>query len=250
MKVLILEDEHFAAQKLMRLLKETDQHIEVVDVLRSVEQAINWFPENPAPDLIFMDIQLEDGTSFEIFESVHIKTPIVFTTAYDEYALKAFKVNSVDYLLKPIHPDELKNAIDKFNNIHNSGISNLALESILKQLRPQIKERFLIKIGDHYKSVPVTDIYCFYVMERCTFTFTNSGKSYPMDYSLDQIEQLIDAKTFFRVNRNFIVNLNAIQDVIAYSSNRLKIIIHGWKEKEEIIAGRERVSMFKKWMDE
>jgi len=250
MRVLILEDEHFAAQKLMRLLKETDRHIEVVDVIRSVEQAINWFPANPAPDLIFMDIQLEDGISFEIFESITIRTPIIFTTAYDEYALKAFKVNSVDYLLKPINPDELKKALDKFNTIHGSGINKTALESILNQLKPQTKERFLIRIGDHYKSVPVTDIHCFYVMERCTFSFTNTGKSYPMDYSLDQIEQLVHTKNFFRVNRNFIIHLQAIQDVIAYSSSRLKIIVHGWKEKEEIIVSRERVAAFKKWMDE
>jgi DNA-binding LytR/AlgR family response regulator len=196
-----------------------------------------------------MDIQLEDGLSFEIFENIKIKTPVIFTTAYDEYALKAFKVNSVDYLLKPIAPKELKNAIDKFNNIHSSKIDKTTLETIIKQLQPQIKERFLIKIGEHYKSVSTLDINCFYIMERCTFILTTTGKSYPIDYSLDNIEQLVDSKTFFRTNRNFIINFNAVQDVIAYSSSRLKVILTHRREKEEIIVSRKRVGAFKEWMD-
>jgi Response regulator of the LytR/AlgR family len=247
MKVLIIEDEHPAAQKLIRVLKEIDSRIEVIDVLRSVEQAINWFTENQNPELIFMDIQLEDGLCFDIFENCRIDIPVIFTTAYDEYAIKAFKVNSVDYLLKPVDRNELKNAIEKFKIIHQADYSKF--ESIIKQLQPQQKERFLVKIGEHYKSIPTSTINCFYIIERCTFLFTNTAKSYPLDYSLDKIEQLIDSKLFFRINRDCIVNFYAVRDMIAYSSSRLKIILADWIEKGEIIVSRERVADFKKWID-
>jgi len=247
MKVLIIEDEYPASQKLIRLLKNIDPGIEVVDVLRSVEESVNWFIGNPSPELIFMDIQLEDGLSFEIFEKFRIDSPVIFTTAYDEYALKAFKVNSIDYLLKPIVHDDLKSAIAKYNNIFS--IDYLKFESVIRQLQPPKKERFLLKIGEHYKSVPVSNIYCFFIMERCTFLFTDTGKSYPVDYSLDQLTELIDSKVFFRVNRNYIINYYAICDMISYSSSRLKIFLSNWPEKEEILVSRERVFDFKKWMD-
>jgi DNA-binding LytR/AlgR family response regulator len=175
--------------------------------------------------------------------------PVIFATAYDAYALKAFKVNSVDYLLKPIVPEELKKAIDKFKNIHGAQTDKSALEAVIKQFQPQTKERFLIKIGEHYKSVSTSDIRCFYIMERSLFILTNTGKNYPVDYSLDNIEQSVDSKAFFRINRNIIINFNFIEDVIAYSSSRLKIILTGWKEKEDIIVSRERVAAFKEWMD-
>ena len=249
MKVLIIEDERPASQKLVRLLEETDSTIEITDVLQSVEQTINWLLQNPVPDLIFMDIQLEDGICFEIFEKSDIKTPVIFTTAYDEYTLKAFKVNSVDYLLKPVVLEELKNAIDKFRELHSHKTNITKLESVLNQLQPKTKERFLIKIGEHYKSVPTSNINCFYIKERCNFIFTNTGKSYPVDYSLDKIEQLVDSGLFFRISRNFIVNFSVIQDIIAYSSNRLKIILTNWTEKDEILVSRERVADFKEWMD-
>lgn len=248
MKVLIIEDEKPAAQKLIRLLGEINQDIEIVDVLKSVEQSTNWFLHNPKPDLLFMDIQLEDGVCFEIFESTPIHTPIIFTTAYDEYTLKAFKVNCIDYLLKPIDSDELKNAIDKFNT-HYKQTEYSKFESIINRLQPNAKERFLIKIGEHYKSVQTSSINCFYIKERFNFIHVDKGKNYPIDYSLDKIEQLIDSKLFFRINRNFIVNFSAIQDIISYSSNRLKIILKDWTEKEDIIVSRERVSDFKEWMD-
>lgn len=249
MKVLIIEDECLASQKLIRLLKEADPEIEVIDVLGSVERSVNWFSVNQSPELIFMDIQLEDGLCFEIFEKIQIEIPVIFTTAYDEYALKAFKVNSIDYLLKPVNPDELKNAIDKFNTRHNTKEDYSKYESVIQQLPHQNKERFLIKIGEHYKSVPTSDVSCFYTLERSVFLFSNSGKNYPVDYSLDKIEQLVDSTLFFRVNRNFIINCYAIQDMISYSSNRIKIIFANWKEKEDIIVSRERVSDFKRWMD-
>jgi DNA-binding LytR/AlgR family response regulator len=249
MKVLIIEDERPASQKLIRLLKESDSEIKVIDVLASVEQSVNWFSENQSPELIFMDIQLEDGLCFEIFEKIRIEAPVIFTTAYDEYALKAFKVNSIDYLLKPVNPSELKNAIDKFNTVHRTKPDYSKYESVIQQLPHQNKERFLIKIGEHYKSVLTSDVSCFYTLERSVFLFTCSGKSYPVDYSLDRIEQLVDSKSFFRTNRNFIISYYAIQDMISYSSNRIKIILANWNDKEDILVSRERVPNFKKWMD-
>ena len=249
MKVLIIEDERPASRKLIRLLKEIDPEIEVINVLESVEQSVNWLFEYRSPELIFMDIQLEDGLCFEIFEKIRIKIPVIFTTAYDEYALKAFKVNSIDYLLKPINPDELRGAIDKFNTIYRTIQDYSKYESVIQQLPVRNKERFLIKIGKHYKSIPTSDIFCFYILERSVFLFSNSGKSYPVDYSLDKIQQSVDPMLFYRINRNFIVNYYAIQDMITYSSNRIKIILANWHEKEDILVSRERVSDFKTWMD-
>lgn len=249
MKVLIIEDERPASRKLIRLLKEINPEIEVINVLESVEQSVNWLFEYRSPELIFMDIQLEDGLCFEIFEKIRIKIPVIFTTAYDEYALKAFKVNSIDYLLKPINPDELRGAIDKFNTIYRTIQDYSKYESVIQQLPVRNKKRFLIKIGEHYKSIPTSDIFCFYILERSVFLFSNSGKSYPVDYSLDKIQQLVDPMLFYRINRNFIVNYYAIQDMITYSSNRIKIILANWHEKEDILVSRERVSDFKTWMD-
>lgn len=249
MNVLIIEDERLAAEKLSRLLKEITPDIKILDTLRSVEQSINWFASNPPPDLVFMDIQLEDGISFEIFENCKIKVPVIFTTAYDEYALKAFKVNSVDYLLKPIIVDDLKTALDKFHSLHRATPDFSGLEAIVRQLQPRTKERFLIRIGEHYRSVPITDINCFYILERSTFILTNAGKHYPVDYSLDKLEQLIDPALFFRVSRNFIINFYAINDIIAYSSSRLKVVLIDRVGQEDILVSRERVTVFKEWMD-
>lgn len=249
MKVLIVEDERPAAQKLVRLLKEIDPDIEIAEILRSVEDTTNWLLSNANPDLIFMDIQLEDGLCFEIFEAGPVRTPVVFTTAYDAYMLKAFKVNSVDYLLKPVSIDELKHAIDKFRAIHQPTMDIIRIESFITQHYPAIKERFLVKVGEHYKSIPVSGIHCFYIQERCTFMLADNGRSYPLDYSLEKIEQMVSTKTFFRINRNYIINYAAIQDVVAYSSSRLKLTLTNWKDADEMLVSRERVTDFKDWMD-
>jgi len=249
MKVLIVEDEQPASQKLIRLIGEIDSSIEIVDSIESVERATNWLLSNPHPELIFMDIQLEDGICFEIFENCVIKTPVIFTTAYDDYSLKAFKVNSVDYLLKPIVLEELKNAIEKFKTVHHQKVDFAKIGSFINQLQPKTKERFLIKIGEHYRSIQVSRISCFFIKERCNFINVDKGKNYAIDYSLDKVEDLIDSKMFFRVNRNFIINFLAIQDIIAYSSSRLKIILTNWEENDEILVSRERVAEFKEWMD-
>jgi DNA-binding LytR/AlgR family response regulator len=248
-KVLIIEDELPASQKLERLLKEIDESIEVVGVLESVEDSTNWFLQNPGPDLIFMDIQLNDGLSFEIFENIEIKTPIVFTTAFDEYALKAFKVNSVDYLLKPLDSDALNKAVQKYKSVFSKDEYNSRIENLLDQLQPKTKERILIKIGEHYKSIQINDINYFFIKERCSFINLGKGKNYSIDYSLDKAEKMIDPKKFFRVNRNFMINISAIKDIIAYSSNRLKIVADGWPDDNVILVSRERVADFKVWMD-
>lgn len=249
MKVLIIEDEQPAVRKLVRLLEEVDPAAVIVDVLSSVEQAVNWFSVNLPPDLVFMDIQLEDGISFEIFDLLEINIPVIFTTAYDEYALRAFKVNSVDYLLKPIGLEELRKAVDKFNTIHRLNMGYTRLETIIKELYPVRKERFMVKIGEHYRSVPVSAIRCFYITGRSTFIFDDTGKNHPVDYSLEKIGQLVDPDLFFRINRNFIIAYNSIGDIISYSSNRLKIILYGWDKKENILVSRERVALFKAWID-
>jgi DNA-binding LytR/AlgR family response regulator len=248
MRVLIIEDELPAAQKLERLLKEIDNKIEIVEFLESVEQSINWIAQHAHPDLIMMDIQLSDGLCFEIFENIEISIPVIFTTAYDEYALRAFKVNSVDYLLKPVDPHALSKALYKFNNIHGE-YNTQPVQNLLSQIRPKTKERFLIRIGEHFRSVQTSDIACFYIIERCTFLSTANNKSYPLDYSLDQVEKLVDTNKFFRINRNYIINIAAIKDIITYSSSRLKLILKDWSEKDEILVSRERVKIFKEWMD-
>jgi DNA-binding LytR/AlgR family response regulator len=248
MKVLIIEDEQLAAKKLIRLLREIGTEIEITGILGAVDSVINWLYIHPHPDLIFMDIQLEDGLCFEIFEKIEIRTPVIFTTAYDEYVLRAFKVNSVDYLLKPIKTDELKNAINKFNQLHHH-YNFKGIETALRQLQMKQKERFLIKVGEHYRSVEISAIEYFFIKERCTFIHINSGKNYAIDYSLDKIEELVNSKIFFRINRNMIVNFSSILDVLAYSSNRLKLSLKNWTEKDDLLVSRERVTDFKLWMD-
>ena len=196
-----------------------------------------------------MSSLLEDSICFEIFENCAIKTPVIFTTAYDEYSLKAFKVNSVDYLLKPLVLEDLKKAIDKFKEVHHHKVDLSKIESFINQLQPKTKERFLIKIGEHFRSIQVSKINCFYIKDRCNFINVDKGKNYAIDYSLDKVESMIDSKMFFRVNRNYIINFLAIQDVIAYSTSRLKIKLTNRDEKEEILVSRVRVAEFKEWMD-
>lgn len=246
MKVLIIEDECPAAQKLIRRLKAIDPAIDVVEILRSVEQSINWLHQHTHPELIFMDVQLNDGICFDIFENVELKVPIIFTTAFDKYSLKAFKVNSVDYLLKPIDQEELKKALDKYSCFHQSQPTFNNIEALFEQLKPKTKERFLVKVGEHFKSIPTSRIFGFIIRDRYSYISTDEGKEYIIDYSLDKIEKIIDDQAFFRINRNCIINYYAIKDVLAYSSSRLKVMN---KLEEELLVSRERVVEFKAWMD-
>ena len=246
MKVVIVEDEALAAEKLQRLLQKVDAQIEVVKVLESVEEAVNWFSQNTAPDLVFMDIQLDDGISFEIFDAIKMDAPVIFTTAYNEYAIRAFKVNSVDYLLKPIEAEALSAAIQKFRkHFGESGDFEAKISKVFNQLSAKYKSRFFVKVGIHFQSIPVEKICCFFVEERCTFLKTTEGKTYDLDYSLEQLQNMIDPGQFFRINRNYLVNINCIGEIISYSTNRLKLNVG----KTEQIVSRDKVSEFKQWMD-
>jgi two-component system response regulator LytT len=250
MNVIIIEDEKPSARRLQRMLAEIN--IEALAMLHSVEESVNWFKTNEHPDLILLDIQLSDGLSFEIFEQVAVKSAIIFTTAYDEYALKAFKLNSIDYLLKPIDDEELENAIDKFKmNKKSSSNVQLNIEQIQKLLVNPIdrdfKERFTVKIGQHLKIIPIEDIECFYSENKGIYIFTSDKREYLIDMTLEQLDPMLNPTKFFRVSRKFFVNINQIKDIISYTNSRLKIILNNFSE-HEIIVSRERVKDFKNWI--
>tara|TARA_R110002124_G_scaffold267139_1_gene434244 strand:- start:4234 stop:4989 length:756 start_codon:yes stop_codon:yes gene_type:complete len=251
MNVIIIEDEKPAARRLSRMLEELG--VEAKQMLHSVEESIEWFQNNEHPDLLFLDIQLSDGLSFEIFEHITISSAIIFTTAYDEYALKAFKLNSIDYLLKPIDEDELKAAVEKYKSQHvKQADVQLNFEDIRKLLVNPIdrkyKKRFTIKVGQHLKIVSTDDVECFYSENKSTYIYTTANRSYLLDGALEQVQTELDPEKFFRVNRTFIVQISAIKDIVAYTNSRLKIILNSYSETE-IIVSRERVKDFKNWIE-
>lgn len=249
MNCLIVEDEKVAAERLVGLIKKYDPSIDISEIVQSVKNAVQWLNTNQTPDLIFMDIQLADGLSFEIYEQTIVKTPVIFTTAYDEYALKAFKLNSIDYLLKPIDLGELKNAIDKFKeNNSPKEIPAQVFDSIMHSLTKKYKYKFVINVGEHIKVFTTEDIQCFYSMEKYTFLQNNPGYDYAINYSLDQLEDLLDPAQFFRINRKFIVSFSAISDIISYSNSRLKVKLNSNKS-DDLIVSREKVQDFKKWLE-
>jgi DNA-binding LytR/AlgR family response regulator len=249
MNCLIIEDEKEAAIKLAGLIKKYDENIEILDTIQSIKNAVKWLNNNDIPDLVFMDIQLADGLSFEIFEQTIVKSPIIFTTAYDEYALKAFKVNSIDYLLKPIDQSELNQAIDKYkeNNTFKE-IPAQIFDNILHSLTKRFKSKFVIKVGEHIKVFTIDDVQCFYSMEKYTFLQNNTGRDYAIGYSLDQIENLIDPTKFFRINRSFLVSFSAISDIVSYSNSRLLVKLKA-NESKDLIVSREKVQDFKNWLE-
>ena len=249
MKVLIIEDETLAAEKLEGLMLVTEPGIEVVGKQQSVIGSINWLHSNPSPDLIFMDIQLDDGICFEIFDAIRINTPIIFTTAYDTYAIRAFEVNSVDYLLKPIEKESLRKALQKYNSLYKeNSIASQPLRELSAKLIKSFKARFFVKTGNHFQSVPVDDVQCFYIWERAVFLKAKDAKNYSLDYSLDQVQKLVDPEKFFRINRNYLVHIAAIQDIYNYSSSRLGIKINHVNHLD-LVVSREKVGDFKKWLD-
>lgn len=256
MTAIIIEDEKPAARRLNRMLERLQ--VDVVETLHSVEDSKKWFEENDHPQVVFLDIQLSDGLSFEIFETIEVKSAIIFTTAYDEYALQAFKLNSIDYLLKPIDDDELKVAVEKYQNIkkkYSEGSSQpvqLHLEDIKKllinPLDREYKNRFTARIGQHLKMIPADDITCFFSENKGTYLRTSEGRNYLLETTLDFLESELCPKTFFRVNRKFYLNINYIKDIISYTNSRLKIKVQNPPE-EEIIVARERVKDFKQWLE-
>jgi DNA-binding LytR/AlgR family response regulator len=248
MRVLIIEDEKPAARRLSRMLKEFE--IEPLAMLHSVEESVNWFYNNEHPDLIFLDIQLSDGLSFEIFEEVEVKSAIIFTTAYDEYALKAFKLNSVDYLLKPIDNEELENAINQFKKMQatNIGFNIDQIKKLVAPSQKDYKKRFTVKIGQHLKMISVEAIECFYSENKATHMFTIDKRNYIIDDTLEQLEVKLDPDIFLRISRKYFVNINAIKDIISYTNSRLQLILQTYAE-DEIIVSRERVKDFKNWIE-
>lgn len=252
MRVLIIEDEVMAAERMQEMIRDVIPDVELLGILDSISSAARWFEENEAPDLAFFDIQLADGLSFEIFEQAEVSCPVIFTTAFDEYALKAFKVNSIDYLLKPIDEDELKSAVDKYRNIHKTPRPGLPdpqnIDHIFKFLTRKYKSRFVIRVGEHIRTIPVEEILCFYSMAKASYIQTSDDRHFVLDQALEHIELLIDPEQFFRVNRKFIIALDAIKDIISYSNSRLKLRLK-LPTEEEIIVSREKVKDFKKWLD-
>jgi DNA-binding LytR/AlgR family response regulator len=255
MNILIIEDEKPAARLLQRKVEKLG--LKVNTLLHSVEESIEWFQNNNHPDLIFLDIQLSDGLSFEIFEyfdkaQQHIKSSVIFTTAFDEYALRAFKLNSIDYLLKPIDEDELKMAVNKFKNQQQkSTVSNLDFHMIKKMIlgteTKEHKTRFSVKIGQKLKVISVDEVECFYSENKGTYLHTFENRNYLLDTTLEQIEEELNPKEFYRLSRKFIVPLKAIKEIQVYSNSRLKVILPTYKD-EEVIVSREKVSDFKSWI--
>ncbi len=251
MKVLIIEDEKPSARRLQRMLEKVG--VNVNQMLHSVEESILWFENNEHPDLIFLDIQLSDGLSFEIFDTIEIKSSIIFTTAFDEYALQAFKLNSIDYLLKPIDDEELQVAVDKYKELKPQA-SNVQLnfDDIKKLLGNPIereyKMRFTTKIGQHLKMISVDEIECFYSENKGTYAHTTSGRDYLLDTTLEQLEQELSPKLFFRISRKYYININAIKDIISYTNSRLELKLNSYTDQEVIVA-RERVKDFKLWLE-
>ena len=257
MRVFIIEDEIPAAEKIQRFLHRYDDSIEIAGTAMSVKQAVSWLNEDGQADLLFMDIQLTDGLSFDIFKEVNFDIPVVFTTAYNEYAIEAFKANGIDYLLKPITFDALSESLAKFHALKTKlqepgqaeATSVIDLQSALQMLsKREYKTRFMVKIGEHIRSVTTDQIDLFYAEGRNAYIVTQDGKRLIIDYKLETLEEMIDPKKFFRVNRTFIVEINAIKDVLVYSNSRLKVILTTNFDRE-IIVSREKVNAFKTWFD-
>jgi DNA-binding LytR/AlgR family response regulator len=251
MKVLIIEDEPQAAQRIEKLVKVIVPSALILGKLDSVKNSVNWLKTNPSPDLILMDIQLADGISFSIFDQCTVKSPVIFTTAYDEYALKAFKVNSIDYILKPVDEDELRAALNKFQTLTTGNQPDKMLESIgyaMQMLTKKYKERFIIKVGEHLKAIETEEILFFFSLEKTTFAQTKDGRKHILDFTLDQLENLLNPENYFRINRKYIISSKSIQDMISYTNSRLKLTIKT-SDDNDVIVARERMQEFKDWLD-
>ena len=249
MNIIIIEDEKPAARLLQRKVEKLG--LEVNLMLHSVEESIAWFQNNSHPDLIFLDIQLSDGLSFEIFEAIDIKSAVIFTTAYDEYALRAFKLNSIDYLLKPIDEEDLEVAVNKFKARTTSPTISLDFEAIKRMLvnpaEKEYKKRFSVKIGTQLKVINMDEIECIYSENKGTYIHTLDNRDYLIDSSLEVIEKELNPNLFFRISRKFIIPLDSVKEIQMYSNSRLKIILPTYKE-DEVIVAREKVSDFKTWI--
>lgn len=257
MDILIVEDEELAVKKLQKTLNSVDATANVVGITTSIEGTVSWLKENETPDVILMDIELADGQSFEIFNQVEVKSTVIFTTSYDEFAIKAFKVNSIDYLLKPIQKEELSAALDKYRKIKNMFTGKPAappidVENLVRELQQQLnpkefRKRFLVKHINKLVSIEIGDIAYFYSDERLNLFKTRDNQKYIVDYTMDEIEAMVDPLQYFRISRSFIVSIDSVHQIQDYFGNRLILILKPASEKEALVS-REKVSDFKKWM--
>jgi len=253
MRVLIVEDEKPAAEKLQRLLYQYDPTIEIQAIVDSVRKSVDWLKNHGNQvDLLFLDIQLTDGLSFDIFKQVEVDKPVIFTTAFNEYAIDAFKVNSIDYLLKPITFNSLRESLEKLNSL-NENLSFLSKKTGLEEisralalLKRRYKDRFMVKSGEHILSVTTDKVTLFFAEGRNAFLVAHSKQRFLIDYKLEELEDLVDPALFFRVNRSFIVNINSVRDVLVYSNSRLKVMLNQDFDRDIIVA-REKVLSFKHW---
>jgi DNA-binding LytR/AlgR family response regulator len=247
MKVLIVEDEKPAADRLIKMLKETDSSIEVSGIVVSVASSVKWLESNEAPDLIFMDVNLADGSSFEIFEKTKVNSPVVFTTAYDEYALEAFRVNSIDYLLKPVKKEELERAMSRYRGMQS--LQQIQVDALVKRIHqvPSYQKRMVIRYGEVIKMVDISEVSYFYTEDRIHYLCTFDNLRYPVDQNLDELESLLDPAVFFRINRQFIVNVNAIDRMQAWSKSRVKITLKPPSPHETVVS-TDRSPVFKEWL--
>jgi DNA-binding LytR/AlgR family response regulator len=251
MKAIIIEDEEFAAIRLEKMINDCDSTIDIVAKLQSVKESVAWLKSNPNPDLIFLDIQLEDDLSFSIFDQLSIRSHIIFTTAFDEYAIKAFKLKSIDYLLKPVNQKELNQAISKFKNWSTDRsliINSEELRNLIIQQKVPYRERFSVTVGEKLKTICVDDIAYFFSTSGITFAVMNTKNQYSIDLSLDAIKEQLNPSDFFRVNRQYLIKLKAIANVHVFPKSRLKLDLSP-ASSEEIYVSQEKVPEFKRWLD-
>ncbi len=254
LKALIIEDEPAAARRLQKMILQADPGIAIIGMLDSVSGAVRWLQTNPHPDMIFLDINLGDGISFAIFEKVEVSCPVIFTTAYDEYAIKAFTINSIDYLLKPIKQEQLDFSISKLKKyfLNNQSAEKQNLSALLETLATggeKWKKRFLVSFGDKIKTIEVEEIAYFMILEKSTFLVTGNNDSYAINYSLEQLEELLDPSRFFRVNRKYIVSMGSIKNMWIYSRSRVKLQLSPLPP-EDVIVSTDRSGAFKEWLNQ
>ena len=253
MNVMIVEDEHLTAERIATLLKQIDPEITVISTIDSVKRAVEWFSLNAQPDLVFMDIQLADGLSFDIFDKLRIEAPVIFITAYQEYAIKAFKVNSVDYLLKPVSEEDLRGALTKYKRYYQKEIAIPAIEgellrNIREMIRKPYKSRFMIRVGEHIKSVDVENILYFFSIQKGVYLHSSDQRNYVIDYTIGALEELLDPALFHRINRQYLVSHESITDLLTLSSSKLKVkLLHS--DDDHIYISRDRLNAFKEWLD-
>jgi DNA-binding LytR/AlgR family response regulator len=252
MKILIIEDEEPAAKRLLRMIRENEPGMELLASIGSVSRAIEWLQQNESPDLIFSDVQLSDGTSFEIFKAAKTTCPVIFTTAYDQYAIDAFKVNGIDYLLKPLKKDELRAAIQKYKSMKPAASPATDITRLLEaygQKNTQYKNRFVVRYGEHIKTINTDEIAYFYTEDKVNFLTIHEGRRYILDHNLDQLENVLDPKIFFRINRQYIISIRSIGEMLAYTKGRVMIKLNP-AAKHETVVSTERSASFKAWLDD